>query len=226
MINKYPRTLHLPFSPEVHSDDKVINFKDLNNLLNKEYVVLEKMDGQNNCLKGLDTNTNNYGGVFARTHTQETQLAWDSYLINWYHQNKYNLKDDNWYFIENLFAKHSIVYENLDTYMFLFNVYNNKTNIMLSWNKIEEEAKRLNLRTPEVIKTCKFNNISEIQKLLNEEILKPSRYGKDREGFVLRPMDSFNIQDFSKCVVKYVRKGHVQTDEHWTKNWKKAKLIK
>ena len=74
MINKYPRTLHLPFSPEVHSDDKVINFKDLNNLLNKEYVVLEKMDGQNNCLKGLDTNTNNYGGVFARTHTQETQL--------------------------------------------------------------------------------------------------------------------------------------------------------
>ena len=92
MINKYPRTLHLPFSPEIHSDDKVMNLKDVENILNQEYVILEKMDGQNNCLKGLNTNNGNYGGVFARTHTQETQLPWDSYLINWYHQNKYNLK--------------------------------------------------------------------------------------------------------------------------------------
>lgn len=24
--------------------------------------------------------------------------------------------------------------------------------------------------------------------------------------------------------MKWVRKGHVQTDEHWTRNWKKAKI--
>ena len=34
------------------------------------------------------------------------------------------------------------------------------------------------------------------------------------------------ILSISKVVGKYVRKGHVQTDEHWTKNWKQAKLIK
>lgn len=226
MINKYPRTLHLPFSPEIHSDDKVMNLKDVENILNQEYVVLEKMDGQNNCLKGLNTNNGNYGGVFARTHTQETQLPWDSYLINWYHQNKYNLKDDNWYFIENLFAEHSIVYEKLDTYMFLFNIYNNKTNIMLSWNDIELEANRLGLRTPEVIKICKFNSLKEIENLLNNEIKKPSKYGNNREGFVIRPLNEFNISNFSNLVFKYVRNGHVQTDEHWTKNWKKATLIK
>ncbi len=39
MINKYPRTLHLPFSPEIHSDDKVMNLKDVENILNQEYVI-------------------------------------------------------------------------------------------------------------------------------------------------------------------------------------------
>ena len=29
---------------------------------------------------------------------------------------------------------------------------------------------------------------------------------------------------FSTHVAKYVRKGHVQTDEHWSKNWKESKV--
>lgn len=30
---------------------------------------------------------------------------------------------------------------------------------------------------------------------------------------------------FARNVFKYVRKGHVKTDEHWTRNWKRARLI-
>ena len=43
---------------------------------------------------------------------------------------------------------------------------------------------------------------------------------------MIRPLNEFNIDNFSNLVFKYVRNGHVQSDEHWTKNWKKATLIK
>lgn len=34
----------------------------------------------------------------------------------------------------------------------------------------------------------------------------------------------FHNDDFAENVMKWVRKDHVQTDEHWTRNWKKAKI--
>lgn len=226
MLTKYCRTLHFNFSPEIHDDDKVVHMKNLGNFLNREYVILEKLDGQNNCLKGLETITNSYPGVFARTHAQETKLPWDHILISWYHNNKYNLKDNIWYFVENLFAEHSIKYEKLDFYFFLFNLYNPINNMFLSWDEVEFEAKRLGLKTPKVLFRGTFNSMSEVKQWMDREIRFPSEYGEEREGFVMRPVEAFNANDFSKVVGKYVRKGHVQTDEHWTKNWKQAKLLK
>jgi hypothetical protein len=35
------------------------------------------------------------------------------------------------------------------------------------------------------------------------------------EGYVLRRTDSFRFDEFTKYVAKYVRKNHVQTNEHW-----------
>jgi len=35
------------------------------------------------------------------------------------------------------------------------------------------------------------------------------------EGLVVRPAGQFHFSRFSEVVGKYVRKGHVQTDEHW-----------
>jgi len=36
-----------------------------------------------------------------------------------------------------------------------------------------------------------------------------------QEGVVVRSAGEFLMQDFQKNVLKYVRAGHVQTDEHW-----------
>ena len=53
----------------------------------------------------------------------------------------------------------------------------------------------------------------------------PSNFGKEKEGCVIRKANAFtDEQGFEKNVCKYVRANHVQTDEHWTKNWKKAEL--
>jgi hypothetical protein len=53
----------------------------------------------------------------------------------------------------------------------------------------------------------------------------PSALGGIREGFVVRTEASFMEDDFGQNVLKYVRANHVQTDEHWTRNWRKAQLV-
>ena len=35
------------------------------------------------------------------------------------------------------------------------------------------------------------------------------------EGFVVRPSDGFHYSEFKNVVVKFVRKGHVTTSNHW-----------
>ena len=35
------------------------------------------------------------------------------------------------------------------------------------------------------------------------------------EGFVVRASESFTYDEFGSNVMKWVRKGHVQTSEHW-----------
>ena len=44
------------------------------------------------------------------------------------------------------------------------------------------------------------------------------------EGLVTRNIASYKTKAFANNVFKWVRKGHVKTDEHWTRNWKRAEL--
>jgi hypothetical protein len=44
------------------------------------------------------------------------------------------------------------------------------------------------------------------------------------EGIVTRNAAAYPADAFAQNVFKYVRKGHVKTDEHWTKKWKRAPL--
>jgi hypothetical protein len=62
----------------------------------------------------------------------------------------------------------------------------------------------------------------ELKQLVESLVSQPSDLGGEREGVVVRLSTSFNNEDFSNCVMKWVRKNHVKTDEHWTRNWIKA----
>jgi len=46
-----------------------------------------------------------------------------------------------------------------------------------------------------------------------------------KEGIVTRNHDEFPVALQHENIFKYVRKGHVKTDEHWSRNWKRAPLI-
>ena len=39
-----------------------------------------------------------------------------------------------------------------------------------------------------------------------------------REGVVTRNIGEYPVSEFARNVFKYVRKGHVKTDEHWTRS--------
>ena len=44
------------------------------------------------------------------------------------------------------------------------------------------------------------------------------------EGFVIRTLSGFPYNALDKNVIKYVRKGHIQTSDDWRQTWKQAKL--
>jgi hypothetical protein len=215
-MKKYPRTFHISFSAEKHSDDKTINPIYEKKILQSEVVITVKMDGGNCCIKPNE-------GIFARTHAQETSCPSFNFIKNKHYYSKLHILNNNyWYFGENMFAIHSIEYNELEDFFYLFNIYDIVEKRWLSWDEMEKEAKRCEFNIVPVI----FKGIitfKELEKIIKENI-NSSFLGGEAEGFVIRNINSFSESDFSKNIMKYVRNGHVQTDEHWSKNWKQHKL--
>jgi len=216
-MNKYPRTFHFQFSPEVHDDDKVISMRYLGNFLQDEIVILEKLDGANSCLKG-------HQGVFGRSHALPTKEPWYDHLKGLYYSKLDKLNSDYWYFGENTYAIHSIEYSNMDSYFYLFAIYDTVNEIWLSWDDLIEEAKRIDIPTVPILFRGTVISMAEVNKWMDKHITDESQLGGELEGFVMRVTKAILGDKFNEFVAKYVRKGHVQTDDHWTKNWKPQTL--
>lgn len=207
---KYPRTYHFPFSPGTTSDDRIA--KDWEGILSHELVMTEKLDGENNCLKE--------SGVYARSHAAPTVSRWSVKIRELWERHKNSLGDLE-IFGEAMYAIHSIEYERLESYFYIFGIRQNEQ--WLSWNEVEFYAEVLELPTVPVIERGYFSQ-KEIEGKIKEEIENGSRLGGECEGFVFRNAENFHTDSFLQNVLKYVRENHVKTDEHWTKNWKRAKL--
>lgn len=213
---KYPRTLHLPFSPGLQNDDRRVE-NGWEELLEHTLVLTEKMDGENSCMSKYD--------VFARSHGAPTRNPWSRNLwdIGGLHdQIKNKIGENEYIYGENLYGIHSIEYTELTNYFYLFGVRNDS--IWYSWNDVELMANCLDIPTVPVLEIHKFTSVKELEEHILFHMSNGSRYGSEIEGVVVRNIESYPIDEFQKNVVKYVRKGHVQTDQFWAKNWKKAKL--
>jgi hypothetical protein len=208
--SKYPRTYHFPFSPGTTSDDRIKS--DWQDILQYELVVTEKLDGENTCLKKE--------GVFARSHSAPTLNPWAKNMWDIHRLVKDNLGDFN-IFGENLFGIHSIEYERLESHFYIFAI--RESDKWLSWDEVVFYANVLDIPTVPVIKRGFFKE-KELIECINEALKNGSLLGGLCEGVVVRKADAFDTETFSNHVLKYVRKNHVKTDEHWTRNWQRAKL--
>ncbi len=110
---------------------------------------------------------------------------------------------------ENLYAKHSIKYENLTNYFQVFSIWNEK-NICLSWNDTVEWASLLGLQTVPILYVGPWNE-KKIKGLYTKEL-----NGDPCEGYVVRVSQEFHYKEFKNCVGKFVRANHVnQNNHHW-----------
>jgi hypothetical protein len=223
---KYPRTYHYDFSPGATSDDRVNlswadDIQQFNTILHTE-----KLDGESSCLSPL--------GVFARSHAAPTHHPWADYLKVTHGLIVNDLKGSNLeIFGENLYAIHSIVYPNIEHHFYVFGM--RILDKWLSFDEVKWYAEFFDLPVVPILSLQTTINA----KLIKDEVLRlasePSIFGSleyhkslypcTREGIVSRNFGEYATDTFQKNVFKWVRKGHVQTDEHWTRGWKRAKLI-
>jgi hypothetical protein len=212
-MSKYNRTYHLPFSLGTTNDDRISN--DVSSLIGVDIVITEKLDGEN-C--GM---TND--GVYARSHAAFTTSAW-SREVRQLHELKVKgqLEEDVFIFGENMEGIHSIEYVNLKSYFYIFGVRDN--NIWIPWKSVEEYSYLLDIPTVPVLFKGRIESEKELKELVEKLVSEPSELGGEREGIVIRNAGMFHNDDFKDNVMKWVRKDHVQTTTHWTRDWKKAKL--
>ncbi len=195
---KYPKTMHLPWSRGYTDDDKILRNTD--HFTGQEVVITEKMDGENTTMypdfihaRSLDSKDH------PSRHYVKTLHGGIKFLI----PKGYRLCG------ENVYAKHSLSYAALPAYYMLFSVWN-ELNVCLSWDETEEWAQRLGLVTVPVL----YRGIWD-EDAAKACYTRQSDCGGEQEGYVVRLASVFAYDDFKRSVAKFVRKNHVQTDEHW-----------
>ncbi|HVI41831.1 MAG TPA: RNA ligase family protein [Anaerovoracaceae bacterium] len=194
---KYPRTFHLPWSPGRSDDDKVL--PNCSQFEGKEVVVTIKMDGENTTMY------NNY--LHARSleyHSHPSRSR-----IKQLHATIAHEIPEGWRICgENLFAKHSIHYSNLDSHFNMFSIWNER-NFCLNWEETKEWATLLGLSLVPVL----YQGIWD--EALIKKLYSPVFDNNQCEGYVIRVADQFHYRRFKECVGKFVRASHVTTNEHW-----------
>lgn len=245
LSKKYNRSLHAHISLGSTSDDRfmpqgyVKAFASMPNL-----VLTEKLDGQNNCFSKE--------GLFARSHACASVLPWDKPMRERWELIKRDLGDYE-IFGENMYGIHSIAYSKLESYFYVFAVrvkdvwlsWEEVKEIAQLFDfptvpeiEIKKPLSEIKGRDENAILAqwfienigCSWEESTQTAGLLGG--YNPLNSTPSSEGFVVRNADEFKTNDGIVLVAdnefnnlfKVVREGHVQTDEHWTKNWQPAKL--
>jgi hypothetical protein len=194
-LYKYGRTFHFPFSEGIGNDDKII--KSFDAFQNEEVVITIKKDGENTSIY---PNTFHARSIDSRHHPSRDWIASFAASIG------YKIPENCRICGENVFAKHSIEYNDLESYFYGFSFWEDKK--CLSWDDTLFFFKEIGIVPVKEIYRGGFD-LTKIKKLTHN-----IDTNKD-EGFVCRLTKSFDYDDFSNCVVKWVRKNHVQTESHW-----------
>lgn len=205
---KYPKTMHFDFSGSLQNDDRLL--ESLDGFIGKQVIVTEKMDGENATI---------YNDYYHPRSVIDDGHESRNWLKGFIPTFQYMIPEHLRVCGESVYAEHSIRYEELDTFFYVFSIWNNDPNMCLHWDQTEKLCELWGLKTVPVLYRGKFDydKIKSIYKNLDFE---------KQEGIVCRIIDTFAYDDFQKYTAKAVRPKHVATDEHWKKTWKPNKLKK
>lgn len=206
---KHPRTMHLPWSEKVNSDDRKLS--NVDSFKNKNIVVSVKLDGEQTTMY--------------RDHIHARSLDSDGHFTrNWVKNlwSKITMDiPDGWRVCgENMYGVHTIKYKNLDSYFFVHSIWN-EINQCLSYDETIEWCDLLDLNIVPMIYRGIFD-----EKII-KELYQPYYENNKMEGYVIRISDKFEFRNFKNYVAKYVSADFEIKHGHWTskieKNFLKEK---
>lgn len=204
---KYPRTFHLPWSLGATDDDKTL--KNTDHFVGKRVIITEKMDGEN-------TSCYSDGTVHARSIDSKNHPS-RNWVKNFWGTVCWLIDDNARICGENMFAQHSIIYDNLESYFYGFSYW--EDDFCLDWETTMDYFDLVGITPVNVLYDGIWDEYEVKDIIANLDL-------NSQEGIVVRLADGFHYDDFSNSVAKWVRKDHVQTDEHWTKGEVKPNGLK
>lgn len=182
----------------MQGDDRMI--ESLDGFVGKRVVVTRKMDGENTTL---------YSDFM---HARSLDVAHHP-SRHWVKQFWSSFAQDippGWRVVgENLYASHTIRYDNLASYFLGFHIWTDG-NICLDWDATLGWFDAFGVTPVEVLFDGQYDErqIRSIEKQLS--------WDRD-EGYVLRVAEAFHFEDYGRKVGKFVRQGHVlATTAHWS----------
>ncbi len=194
---KYPRTMHLPWSEKMSKDDRILT--SIDHFIGKEVVCTLKLDGEN---------TNLYKDYIHARSLNSGSHPSRNWVKGFWSQIAHDIPEGWRICGENMFAVHTITYDNLESYFYMFSMWNEK-NICLSWDETLEYAELIGIKTVPVF----------YKGVWNEDVIKKSykEYsdGNTKEGYVIRLADEYGFGDFRKSVAKFVSGDFQIKHGHW-----------
>lgn len=249
---KYCRSLHAQISLGTTSDDRfmpngyVKAFAEMDDL-----VMTEKLDGQNNCLNKYGVFARSHTAPSQHPWDKPLRERWelmknDLNDLEIFGENMYGIHSIAYRQLESFFYVFAIrengkwlSWEEVAFYAALLDFPTvPEIKITFSLKSFFEKKENLNKKENDILANWLTENLGmtweesvETEGLLggyDPETEKPCS-----EGFVIRNKNGFETNEGTIPVAsnefnnlfKLVRKAHVKTDIHWTKNWKPAQLI-
>jgi RNA ligase len=204
---KFPRTYHLPWSPGLTKDDRQMPGEDP--FRGHRVVATVKMDGENTTIYR--------DGIHARSLVYEPHPSrnWPKVLAG---RISHDIPEGWRICGENLWAEHSISYQNLEDYFLVFSIWNEK-NVCMSWEDTQEWATLLGLKMVPTI----YEGLGDRHHI--EQLYSPTYKGDPCEGYVVRLKEAFPYSAYRTAVGKYVRANHVVTHGHWMRQMVKPNKL-
>jgi hypothetical protein len=207
--------MNLPYSDSQSRDDVFLS--DCDHFNGREVVVTEKLDGENTNLYGISEKYPE--GHFHARSLETKHHPSRTYMKVILSRIAHQIPEGYRICGENVYAYHSIFYTELTSYFFVFSIWD-EDNCCLPWEDTVEYCEMLSLPLAPVIYKGEWDE-EKIKSLWTGEgkfdTFDSPKCEKvvDAEGYVVRVNEPFGFPEFKAYVGKYVRKNHVQTDEHW-----------
>lgn len=195
MYAKYPKTYHLPWSEGITNDDKVMTKMSFEG---QRVIVTEKMDGENTTMY--------HDHIHARSIDSKYHPSRD-WVKGFWGSIKHSIPKGDRICGENMFAQHSIAYDNLPSYFLGFSVWDGV--VCSGWDQTIELFDEIGITPVPVLYDGVYNEtlIRDLWNNMDPEV---------NEGYVVRVARGiYSNIDWTEVVGKFVRPAHVQTDEHW-----------